>query len=125
MFVARLARSIAPVVETTISSGTKFTKEVAKSVVEDEFKAKLGVSHVQTGRASAGGAVASLLRAQVGANAKANGAALAGNAGAKVWATRLDQSVISQSNTRAKSPFTGDTNLSAANLLLRPRRIPL
>ena len=124
MFVARLARNIAPVVETAIGNSTKFTKEVAKSAVEDEFKARLGMSHIQTGRASAGGAVAGLLRAQV-ANAQATGAAPPGSAAAKAWGARLDQSIASQSTIRANNGFPGDTNLAATNLLLRPRRIPL
>ncbi len=125
MLVARLARTIAPVAKTAINNGRKFTTEVAKNAVEDEFKARIGISHVQTGPTSAGAAVASLLRAQVGQNTKASGAALPGNAATKVWAARLDQAVISQSNIRANSRFPGDPSLPAGNLLLRPRRIPL
>ena len=125
MLIAKFARTIAPVAKTAITNGRKLTTEVAKNAVEDEFKTRIGISHVQTGPSSAGAAVASLLRAQVGLNTKASGAALPGNSAVKVWGARLDESITTQSNISTNSRFPGDINLPAGNLLLRPRRIPL
>ena len=125
MFVAKLARNFAPAAKTAVSGLRNLTTEVAKSAVEDEFKARLGISHVQTGRASAGGAVASFLRAQLSQDTTATGTAPTGNSATKAWGAHLNQSVTSQSNIRADSRFPSESNLPAGNLLQRARRILL
>ena len=125
MLVAKLARTFAPAAKTAVSGLRNLTTEVAKSAVEDELKARFGVSHVQTGRASAGGAIASLLRAQLSQDTTASGTTLPSNQAAKAWGAHLDQSVMSQSTIRGNSGFPSESNLPTGNLLQRARRILL